>query len=46
LLINPSDLPKLVGEADAVRIFDEIGFGDWLRYLTGLVGVAGCWCRG
>ncbi|WP_308221227.1 DoxX family protein [Nocardia sputi] len=34
-------LPKLVGEADAVGIFDEIGFGDWLRYLTGLIEVAG-----
>ncbi|MFR9773557.1 DoxX family protein [Nocardia sp. SC052] len=40
-LIIASGLPKLVGQSDAVRIFHEIGFGDWFRYLTGLVEVAG-----
>ncbi|MFI5782362.1 DoxX family protein [Nocardia sp. NPDC051570] len=36
-----SGLPKLVGQSDAVRIFHEIGWGDWFRYLTGVVEVSG-----
>ncbi|MEU1210025.1 DoxX family protein [Nocardia sp. NPDC005825] len=36
-----SGLPKFVGQADAVRIYNEIGWGDWFRYLTGLVEVSG-----
>ncbi|MGQ4600013.1 DoxX family protein [Nocardia sp. R6R-6] len=36
-----SGLPKVTGQSDAVRIFDEIGFGDWFRYLTGAVEIAG-----
>ncbi|WP_067841939.1 DoxX family protein [Nocardia lijiangensis] len=36
-----SGIPKFVGQADAVRIFDAIGFGDWFMYFTGLVEVAG-----
>jgi len=36
-----SGLPKLVGEASAVAIFDQIGAGDWLRYVVGLCEVAG-----
>ncbi|MCM6778300.1 DoxX family protein [Nocardia sp. CDC159] len=39
--IVASGLPKLVGQSDAVRVFDEIGWGDWFRYLTGLVELAG-----
>ncbi|MBF6329830.1 DoxX family protein [Nocardia transvalensis] len=39
--IVASGLPKLVGQAEAVRVFDEIGWGDWFRYLTGLVELAG-----
>lgn len=39
--IIASGLPKFVGQADAVRIYDEIGWGDWFRYLTGLVEVSG-----
>lgn len=40
-LVNASGVPKPAGQSDALRIFHEIGFGDWFRYLTGLVEVAG-----
>ncbi|MGH6913187.1 MAG: DoxX family protein [Stackebrandtia sp.] len=33
--------PKLFGEATAVEMFDDIGLGDWFRYFTGAVEVAG-----
>lgn len=36
-----SGLPKLFGEASAVQIFDQIGAGQWLRYVVGLCEVAG-----
>jgi len=36
-----SGLPKLFGEATAVAMFDQIGAGDWLRYLVGVLEVAG-----
>ncbi|WP_068065156.1 DoxX family protein [Nocardia xishanensis] len=36
-----SGIPKFVGQEDAVRIFDAVGFGDWFMYFTGLVEVAG-----
>ncbi|WP_227982830.1 DoxX family protein [Nocardia spumae] len=36
-----SGLPKLVGQSDAIRIFHEIGWGDWFRYLTGVVEISG-----
>ncbi|RDI65687.1 DoxX-like protein [Nocardia pseudobrasiliensis] len=39
--IIASGLPKLVGQSDAVRVFHEIGWGDWFRYFTGLVEVSG-----
>lgn len=39
--IVASGLPKFVGQADAVRIFHQIGWGDWFRYFTGLVEVSG-----
>ncbi|WP_327114933.1 DoxX family protein [Nocardia sp. NBC_01730] len=39
--IIASGLPKVFGQADAVRIFNEIGLGDWFRYLTGIVEIAG-----
>ncbi|KII00249.1 hypothetical protein LP52_02785 [Streptomonospora alba] len=32
---------KLVGAEDAVRLFDDIGLGQWLRYVTGICEVAG-----
>ncbi len=36
-----SGLPKLAGQSDAVRIFDEIGWGDWFRYFAGVVEISG-----
>lgn len=36
-----SGLPKLFGEASAVQIFDQIGAGQWLRYLVGICEVVG-----
>lgn len=32
---------KLAGFDDAVRMFGAIGFGQWFRYVTGLLEVAG-----
>ncbi|WP_225732463.1 MULTISPECIES: DoxX family protein [unclassified Nocardia] len=39
--IIASGAPKLAGQQDAVRVFNEIGWGDWFRYFTGLVEVSG-----
>ncbi|QIS02602.1 DoxX family membrane protein [Nocardia brasiliensis] len=39
--IIASALPKLFGQADAVKSFDTIGWGDWFRYFTGVVELAG-----
>lgn len=39
--IAASGLPKLLGEATAVHAFQEIGMGQWLRYLAGLAEVSG-----
>jgi uncharacterized membrane protein len=36
-----SAAPKLVGERYAVQTFDEIGAGQWLRYLVGVLELAG-----
>ncbi|QKW39773.1 DoxX family protein [Actinomadura sp. NAK00032] len=40
-LLVASGLPKLVGQADAVETFDLIGWGQWFRYVTGVIEVAG-----
>ncbi|GAA4889190.1 DoxX family protein [Streptomonospora salina] len=32
---------KLLGADDAVRLFGDIGLGQWLRYVTGVCEVAG-----
>jgi len=32
---------KLLGQAEMVGLFDVIGVGQWFRYLTGLVELAG-----
>jgi putative oxidoreductase len=34
-------VPKLVGQQDAVEIFDQIGIGQWFRYLVGVLELAG-----
>jgi putative oxidoreductase len=36
-----SGLPKLVGESYAVQIFDDLGTGQWLRIVVGLLEIAG-----
>jgi uncharacterized membrane protein YphA (DoxX/SURF4 family) len=41
LFVGGSGLPKLVGEAYAVQIFDDLGTGQWLRIAVGLCEVAG-----
>ena len=33
--------PKLVGAATAVELFDDIGLGQWLRYVVGGLELAG-----
>ncbi|MFB4305247.1 DoxX family protein [Actinomadura sp. GTD37] len=40
-LLVASGLPKLVGQADAVESFELIGWGQWFRYVTGVVEVSG-----
>ncbi|WP_084263442.1 DoxX family protein [Actinomadura formosensis] len=40
-LLVASGLPKLAGQADAVETFTEIGWGQWFRYVTGVVEIAG-----
>ena len=36
-----SAVPKLIGEPYAVEIFDQIGAGQWFRYLVGALELAG-----
>lgn len=33
--------PKLFGEQTAVQLFEDIGAGQWLRYVVGLLELAG-----
>ncbi|MEU8804608.1 DoxX family protein [Spirillospora sp. NPDC048819] len=40
-LFFASALPKFAGQADAVETFNEIGWGQWFRYVTGAVEAAG-----
>jgi DoxX-like family len=40
-LLFASALPKFAGQQDAIETFARIGWGDWLRYLTGTVEAAG-----
>ncbi|MFC0041405.1 DoxX family protein [Actinomadura rayongensis] len=40
-LLVASALPKFAGQKDAVETFAKIGWGQWLRYLTGAVEAAG-----
>ncbi|MEU5882794.1 DoxX family protein [Spirillospora sp. NPDC047279] len=40
-LIVASALPKFAGQKDAVETFVKIGWGEWFRYLTGAVELAG-----
>lgn len=36
-----SAVPKLIGESTAVEIFDDIGIGQWFRYVVGVLEIAG-----
>ena len=41
MFIIGSGAPKLLGEAYAVQIFADLGTGQWLRYVVGVLEVAG-----
>ena len=41
VFIVGSGAPKLFGEAYAVQIFEDLGTGQWLRVVVGLLEVAG-----
>ena len=41
LAFGAAGAAKLAGVAQMVQIFDHIGIGQWFRYVTGLVEVAG-----
>jgi putative oxidoreductase len=40
-LLVGSAVPKFVGQKDAVESFAKIGWGQWFRYVTGVVEAAG-----
>jgi uncharacterized membrane protein YphA (DoxX/SURF4 family) len=40
-LLIASAAPKFAGQRDAVETFQQIGWGQWLRYLTGVCEAAG-----
>lgn len=40
-LIVASALPKFAGQKEAVDTFAKIGWGQWFRYFTGVVELAG-----
>jgi putative oxidoreductase len=39
--IAAAAVPKLAGEQTAVEMFDQIGLGQWFRYLVGILELAG-----
>ena len=41
LAMAPAGLAKLFGDAAMVELFDDVGVGQWLRYLVGICEVAG-----
>ena len=41
LLFMAAGIPKLIGTQAMVQEFGQIGFGQWLRYLTGILEVCG-----
>jgi len=41
MFVVGSGAPKLFGEAYAVQIFEDLGTGQWLRVVVGLLEVAG-----
>jgi uncharacterized membrane protein YphA (DoxX/SURF4 family) len=41
LAFGAAGIAKLAGVAQMVQVFDAIGFGQWLRYVTGAVELLG-----
>ncbi|PVZ08503.1 DoxX family protein [Actinomycetospora cinnamomea] len=41
MFVVASGAPKLIGEAYAVQIFEDLGTGQWLRIVVGLLEIAG-----
>lgn len=41
LAFGAAGIAKLAGVPQMVQVFDAIGFGQWFRYLTGVVEVVG-----
>ncbi|MDM0054544.1 DoxX family protein [Variovorax fucosicus] len=41
LAFGAAGVSKLAGVPQMVQVFDAIGFGQWFRYLTGAVEIAG-----
>lgn len=41
MFVVGSGAPKLFGDAYAVQIFTDLGVGQWLRYVVGVLEVAG-----
>lgn len=41
LAFGAAGLAKLAGVPQMVQVFDAIGFGQWFRYLTGVVEIVG-----
>ncbi|MFC6884435.1 MULTISPECIES: DoxX family protein [Actinomadura] len=40
-LLIGSAMPKFAGQKDAIETFNQIGWGQWLRYVTGAAEAAG-----
>ena len=41
LAFGAAGISKLAGVPQMVAVFDAVGFGQWFRYLTGVVEIAG-----
>lgn len=41
LAFGAAGIAKLAGVPEMVQVFDAIGFGQWFRYVTGAVEIAG-----
>ncbi|WP_433782973.1 DoxX family protein [Actinomycetospora sp. CA-101289] len=41
MFVVASGAPKLFGEAYAVQLFTDLGAGQWLRYVVGVLEIAG-----
>jgi putative oxidoreductase len=41
MFVVASGVPKLLGDAYAIKIFEDLGTGQWLRIVVGLLEIAG-----